>query len=1443
MSSLKMTFSLTSLILIFALGLVFAPVSVMAHEVTPANSGTGQVHNTDTPVRVVDSNGRVTTAGHTNHNAHPTVTSIELKPGPKVRGNMVVVTDPSAQGGEAADAQFTLVVTFDQPVVSTNDFLTVAADVADPTADPLVDNTVLAAADFGNRITNSDNTASTATVTFAAATRVADTDDQFEAVVTIAAAFPSGTDNASDKELILRAWVNARAAFSLKTDPQTAQQPIEGGASEESSVYPFTLVNALTPAPAAPLTLAAAPADTEVTLSWADPATPTPPAVSPSITKYQYRQSADAGTTWSPDWMDITGSSATTRMHTVTGLTNGTEYTFEVRAVGAGGNGPSTSITGTPIEPPPGPVTALTTTPGNGQVGLSWTAPTTGGVIESYQYSINSGQTWMDIASSDATTVGHTVTGLTNGQTYSFTVRAVGAGDDNYGAASNESIATPRLPDAPAAPANLSTDDGDTKVVLSWGNPNNATITKYQYRQSADAGTTWNPDWMDISGSSATTTMHTVDSLTNGTEYTFEVRAVGIGGNGASSAGTATPMATVVAPGPVANLKAVPGNGQVDLTWDIVSGADSYEYRMNVGAWMPIADTNLTVTTTTASTTVEAANDAAVTFEVRAVNAAGSGTASDPTAPVTPMATVDTTPPTVISITGMLNTAGDKAVFTITFSDALQTSGAGALAPVDFAIKNGSSTTPPVLGSPTTNPATGEQTYTLTVTPMDPKLEVTIILNANEVNNMAGLSNVSASAESPGVVVQPDADPPTVKITVASTLNADGKAVFTLTFSEPLATTGAGALTLPQDIVVTNSTDAALGMPTINANGEEVYELTATPTDRLQPVMVAIDARSVIEDRYTNLLNIAATGNVISAVFDDRRPTATVIAPSVPEANGTLKFTFDFSEDIDADRLQPGTVGVDNVQAIATPVQDPSDSTIYTVLVTPADPVMSTRVEIADAYDLAGNALKDEAADTYTPSTEVPDPTITGPPVLSCLTGGTITVTFDEPLKAGEALAVGDIEITGAGWEIKNFDAANGTFDLKPKADRSWIGTTEVNVKVKKDSVVDDDDMGNTEADEDFTVGPVLTIPANTGARDSGYIVVVREDALQEIHFFDAGARNVTNVAYRVGDPMVGSGAVWIQPWECMPDLGVRFGRKNYNYPRGGTLVVDSGGGLIVKQSAAHVADPDVPGSGTIGAGTVGITEIMWAEDRGNIFGAARNFDHAREQWIELHNLNNFEVKVTLFDLIRDEAYSTIDYGEIDRMTNYNLPQYHGEWPIRDANKGQDGDSDYGEDFIAMQRGPATLAENYLHSKFDGRNGGFLQDGSWKDSRWTQATAAYLTNTAGLHDTGQLAFENLNYDFIGTPGRSNNIGETNPPVVTDVPLKPFVINEVGNRDNRLYDWIEIRNTSGAAANIRNYNISIVTGVGADESLFNFPNVDINLADGEVILVLATDPGR
>ena len=227
----RLTFSLASLIFLIALGLVFGTTSVMAHEVTDDNNGTGEVHEGDTPL------------GDTNHNAHPTVTSIVLKPGALVRDNMVVVTDDDATTADVNESQFTLVITFDREVVSAATILSAAADVVDPTADPVVDNVVLAVADFTENVTLANNASATGGVDIADATRVAGSNNQFEAVATLSTAFPTGNSGAD--AFRLRVSVNARAAFSPQTHPLNSLNPIPGGASEPSTVYAFTLVNML----------------------------------------------------------------------------------------------------------------------------------------------------------------------------------------------------------------------------------------------------------------------------------------------------------------------------------------------------------------------------------------------------------------------------------------------------------------------------------------------------------------------------------------------------------------------------------------------------------------------------------------------------------------------------------------------------------------------------------------------------------------------------------------------------------------------------------------------------------------------------------------------------------------------------------------------------------------------------------------------------------------------------------------------------------------------------------------------------------------------------------------------------------------------------------------------------------------------------------------------
>ncbi len=95
----------------------------------------------------------------------------------------------------------------------------------------------------------------------------------------------------------------------------------------------------------------------------------------------------------------------------------------------------------------------------------------------------------------------------------------------------------------PDAPAGLTATAGDAQVTLTWTDPSNSAIDKYQLRQGTGTTVSWG-SWTDITSSSATTTSHTVTGLTNGTQYSFQVRAVdGTVDGTASATVTATPAA------------------------------------------------------------------------------------------------------------------------------------------------------------------------------------------------------------------------------------------------------------------------------------------------------------------------------------------------------------------------------------------------------------------------------------------------------------------------------------------------------------------------------------------------------------------------------------------------------------------------------------------------------------------------------------------------------------------------------------------------------------------------------------------------------------------------------------------------------------------------------------------------------------------------------------
>ena len=413
--------------------------------------------------------------------------------------------------------------------------------------------------------------------------------------------------------------------------------PLDPGTSSAAvSVRPYTT-------PAAPTGLSAAASGFGgVTLSWTAPSGDT---ITGWEVSYKKTSAADFGS-----WNDISGSSATTASHTVTGLDGGAGYSFKVRAENVRGAGAASAVaTATPVAQPAAPANLLAAAVST-QVTLSWDKPADYDSVTRYELRRKTGSadwaTWQDIGKGTAagSRVSYVVSPVANGVTYAFRLRAVTAAGN--GVVSSDVTASPE--DPPAAPSGLSAAAGDGQVRLSWTDPSDSDITKYEVRQKTPVLGNWSEICTTPGDSTCpTTTSYTVTPLTNGTAYTFEVRAVSAMGNGpAALSSSAAPLAKPAKP---TAFSASARDDGAHLSWTAAtdSSITRWEYLSKEGAnaWATTW-TQISTTAATRSATVTGLTNATVyRFKVRAVNASGNGAQSDE-ASVTP-----TPPPDAPTVT------------------------------------------------------------------------------------------------------------------------------------------------------------------------------------------------------------------------------------------------------------------------------------------------------------------------------------------------------------------------------------------------------------------------------------------------------------------------------------------------------------------------------------------------------------------------------------------------------------------------------------------------------------------------------------------------------------------------------------------------------------------------------------------------------------------------
>jgi hypothetical protein len=720
----------------------------------------------------------------------------------------------------------------------------------------------------------------------------------------------------------------------------------------------------------------------------------------------------------------------------------------------------------------------------------------------------------------------------------------------------------------------------------------------------------------------------------------------------------------------------------------------------------------------------------------------------------------------------------------------------------------------------TVNNILGDSTADPVVAP-DP-LDIRIKLNASAVQSATGLVNlqniegrnseetsdfrftlVNELPADPAPVV-PDT-PPTLTITHSpadmAELPASGNVTFTFTFNEALGTNDA-AFTLG-DVMIEGGSAVDFG------GSGMVYTLEVMPDDPMTSVTVTV-AASAVADTTGN--NLAADAMETYTADDTVAPTVTITsAPGTGDDAGKIVFTFTFSEALmagsfTADDLTRGT----GVTLAGNPMMDATDAKVYTVLVNPAatgDTILTLKT--GSVMDMQGNPLVGDQAHTYEPPPEATPATITTTDLGNTTAGATLTITFSkDPGTVTAMVGTDSVAVTGTGTtRMITAGTATGTTSVA----LTWTGT---------DSGTSDDGSGTvtyTIPAPEANTSPDIMIAANS------YVVVVRDTA---------GATGTLLTTYDSG--------ITLAAWGMMPDLSNVFD----------TGAIHGGGALILRQSGDTAAHP----------GTVGISEIMWAIDEDKLENAVAR---RAGQWIELHNLNTTAVTVKLSWKTGAKAIAgdtsingNLAAPYLDVVTNvFHERPGNAHWVLPGSN-GNSGPSTPANFVSAARKGTFSLTSkhdgkfNKRYTKTDkGENASNSPDGRNKD-QWAASTVPYARRTVSLG----VGLGNVAYEDHGTPGRVNSFNPERADVRagrTDVKFNTVTFNEIANRSNEAYEWIELYNGSDGEINLRNYLISIVEAKPAqadrdkpdnDKIFYQFPSNDnAKIASKGVFLLVASDP--
>jgi len=451
----------------------------------------------------------------------------------------------------------------------------------------------------------------------------------------------------------------------------------------------------------------------------------------------------------------------------VTGLTNGTAYSFTATATNAGGTSGVSAMSNsvTPVPPPasPAPPTAVagdtlaTVTVAPAGIGSAAEYFTVTAVQDATKTCVVTGAAG---GSCD-------VTGLANGTLYTFTATATNAGGTSAASGASTGV-TPQIP-GPSAPSTPTVVAGDTLVTVTVSPGPTGTAPASYLVTAYDAGVA-TAHTCTVTGAAGSCD---VTGLTNGVAYTFKATATNAGGTSPSSLASTSATPQVPLPGVPSIVTVVPGDAQATVTVAAAGTGGAPSSYTVTAVEDPLA--LCTITAPAVSCVVTGlTNGTAYTFTASATNAAGTSVDSAPTAsPVTPLFAALT--PTF----GTPVRTADGYTVQISNYDAVYTWTPGV-----------------TVGAASINAGTG----VVTVTGLGANVSSTLTVTTSRTNYSGGTASVSASSLNAALTPvfgtpTPTADGFTVQVT-----NYDG---VLWSWPTPTVTGGVGSATIDGSGLVT----------------------------------------------------------------------------------------------------------------------------------------------------------------------------------------------------------------------------------------------------------------------------------------------------------------------------------------------------------------------------------------------------------------------------------------------------------------------------------------------------------------------------------------------------------------------------------------------------------------------------------------------------------------